>query len=240
MQKVNLLIIYREKILTGAELPKDVEASVERAPDEARELMARQISSYLGHVEGDAQVLRESSCDFLAVLFLVAWQGKTSTKEILAGHAPCLSGFQLGDAIMLAWRAARLLMHSELIASTARHISLDVDPTAIEIDFARITARHNITTNLYIGLYERLLERMEPAAARERLAKGFRQSIEILRDRSTESLFAAVEMVGLLNRDAVDFNKVKTRIWADAFPEDPPSEDQIAEKLSQWLDETEI
>jgi len=101
--------------------------------------------------------------------------------------------------IALGLRVSRLLIMHHFVELSAENIAEERDPSRLSKAFSEMTARHNVSVNLAVGLFEGIMESWrfaEPVDAAE-YVKAFRRDIEIMNARSADRLLTPVEEIGL-------------------------------------------
>jgi hypothetical protein len=233
-----------ERLLRGEGLPDVVESSVADEPPEASAVMARQMREHVAFASNNPEVIREASCDFLAVAGLLSWRTGVDVLEPKSADIGAVTPQEVGDIVMSGLRVSRLLVVNQFVEQTALHIARAADRSRLEPAFSQLTARQNVMTNLMLGLFDGILEKWqfrqsgESAASSDELSQHFRDGVEFLNRRSADLLFQAVETIGLFHQEPelveADFSKLRKRFFGDRAPpqlEIKRALDAVLEKL---------
>jgi len=228
---------YSGLIERGEPLPADAETSVQDRSPEARALMARQMRDHIGFVGENREVVREASCDFLATAGMLTWQSGIDVLEAETPRVDALTPRNVGDVIALGLRVSRLLMMHHFVGLSAENIAEERDPSRLSKAFSEMTARHNVSVNLAVGLFEGIMESWrfaEPVDAVEYM-KAFRRDIEIMNARSADRLLTPVEEIGLDHRESDRHEHDLKCLRAEFFKGEAPGPQELRETLDAHL-----
>jgi hypothetical protein len=115
-------------------------------------------------------------------------------------------------------------MIQHLLDLTVENIAQQRDPSRSTGAFSEMTARHNVSVNLALGLFESIMETWrfaEPAASVDDI-QAFRQGIEIPNARSADRLPNQVENIGSDCRDAERYGRDLAVLRARFFKGETP------------------
>lgn len=222
----------------------DLDISVAEGPAEDRAVMARQMADHVTHIQANDEVVRETSCDVLASLGLLAL---LVGYETLSGDHPTVHGVtqrQVGDCLLQGLNASRSLMAQAFLRQTVENIASQSDPSLLVPSFAQMTARHNIATNIILGLFDgianewRFEQRAESDEAEREIDPThlFAGGVQMLANRSVERLLKPIETIGLLHRDTEIIAAELTQRKNALFPHRNPSRLELAEVRDSLLD----
>jgi hypothetical protein len=222
----------------------DIDLSVAESPAEDRAVMARQMADHVRHIRSNDEVVRETSCDVLASLGLLALLVGYDT---LNGDRPVVHGVtprQVGDCLLQGLNASRALMAQAFLRQTVENIASKSDPSQLVPPFAQITARYNIATNIVLGLFNGIADewRFEQRAAPGESGQDieptelFARGVQVLAHRSIERLMKPIETIGLLHRDAEAMATELAHRKSALFQDRHPSRFELAAVRDRLLD----
>ena len=204
--------------------------------------MARQVLTYIGHIESDDQILREASCDLLALIGLAQYRlhGHITHAEKAICDLTCR---ELADTLLLGFTTGRLLMAGDFLRLTANNISHRQDPTRLHISFSHLTMRSNVITNLMINFYEGILENFvfanpshpdDPANSADPL-RSLLAGVRYLNNISADRILKPIEEIGLFHRNTELYKSKLTEIKHLLFGNKAAEEDEIVECTEQLV-----
>jgi len=219
--------------LKSGESLADLDTSLGLDPSAERDMMLGQILSYIGLIRDDAELIREASCDFVALVGLAELRVASSAVE---GQKKIsrLTYREFGDALFIALRATKLMVAQEMIRRMAGHVVAGSDPSELAKPFARLNARSNIITNLASEYFNDVVggfefdtpHRSDEPAKAEDPRSLFRGGVELVHSRSVERLFNPIDQLSRFFGDPVLYSRVASEFMVKQFGyEKPPLED---------------
>jgi len=139
--------------------------------------------------------------------------------------------------IALGLRVSRLLIMHHFVELSAENIAEERDPSRLSKAFSEMTARHNVSVNLAVGLFEGIMESWrfaEPVDAAE-YVKAFRRDIEIMNASSADRLLTPVEEIGLDHRESDRHRHDLKCLRAEFFKGEAPGLQEPRETLDARL-----
>lgn len=186
----------------------DLDVSFGSGSSPERDTMASQIKTYLDHVAGDEEVVREASCDFVALDGLMRLRledCRDQDGQMITG----LTYREFGDTLLIALRGCRLLMGQEFLRQTVTNIVRAEDPSLVQKSFSHQTMRFNIITNLAFEVFEATVQSIDfstpyragdPGQGKDPVSL-MKAGIRRLHALSAERVFNPIEQIGLYHRD---------------------------------------
>jgi hypothetical protein len=220
----------------------DFDTSIGPGPSPERDTMVAQILSYIDLIRDDEELVREASCDFVALTGLTKLRLANSVdvdRKTVSG----VSYREFGDALFIALRAIRLLVAQELIRRTAESVVAGTDPSALALEFARHTARFNIVTNLASEMFDSVVKgfhfdtphRPDDPGKKEDPVQLFRHGIRLVHERSVKRIFDPIEQLGQFFRDTESYTLVTNEFMLKQFGVVTPSLDQMEELADRLI-----
>lgn len=208
----------------------DLDTSFGRGPSPERDTVAVQTRTYLAQVGEDDQVVREASCDFVALDGLI----NLRLRGLRDGDGSTINGLtyrEFGDTLLVALRACRLLMGREFLLQTVGNIVREEDPTLLQKSFSHLTMRFNIITNLALEAFAAVVRSMDFTTPYQADDPGrdldpvdlMTAGVRMLHARSTERVFEPIEQIGLYHRDPGGFRRGARETSASQFGERVPT-----------------
>jgi hypothetical protein len=228
---------YADIIERGGALPPDVETSVQGQSAEARAVMARQMREHVGFVRNNREVLRETSCDYLATVAMLTWRSGIDALTAESPTGGTLTARNVGDVMALGLRVSRLLMLRHFIELTAENIARQEDPSRLSNPFSEITARHNVLVNLMLHLFEKIMATWTFAEPVDSVAyvKAFRRDVEITNARSADRLLKQVEEIGTDHREPDHHGSDLANLRAEFFQGAAPRDEELRATLDAHM-----
>jgi hypothetical protein len=232
LSNVNLANLLK----AGSQLPRNIETSVSQDPA-ARQIMLRQIAEYVSHVRGHPEIVREASCDYLAVAGLLSRYAGIDVLDGEAPHPVPIPPRRVCDILMIGLRASRPLVVNGFVGQVTSRIADAGDASILGEPYSLAVARQNVVTNLVMALFDSVLQLYEfapdPQIESEALVERFYSDVNWFNQRSADILFKAVETVGLFHRDkaavAVELDSARSEIYSSGG--DPLTEYDALEAL---------
>jgi hypothetical protein len=228
---------YAGMIERGEPLPPGVETSVAGQSSEERAVMVRQMREHVAFVRNNREVLRETSCDYLAAAAMLTWRSDIDVLTAGSPAAVALTANNVGDVMALGLRVSRLLMVHHIIDLTAENIAGAQDPSKLSKPSAEMTARHNALVNLILRLFEKIMASWtftEPADP-DAYVKAFRRDVEITNARSADRFLSQVENVGIDHREPDRHGRDLADLRAEFFGYEVPSEEELRATLDAYM-----
>jgi hypothetical protein len=194
--------------LEGGDALADLDVSFGPGSSPERETMTAQTKAYLHQIAGDEQVVREASCDFVALDGLARLRLKDcwdQDRQTIIG----LTYREFADTLLIALRACRLLMGQEFLLQTVGNIVRAEDPTLVQKSFSHQMMRFNIITNLALEVFDTAVGSIgfstpyragDPAKGKDPVPL-MKAGMRRLHDLSIERVFNPIEQIGLYHRD---------------------------------------
>ena len=220
--------------LESGESLAELDASLGPDPSPERDMMLGQILSYIGLIRDDPELIREASCDFVALVGLAELRVASGAVE---GQKKVsrLNYREFGDALFIALRATRLMVAQEMIRRMAEHVVAGSDPSELAKPFARLTARSKIVTNLASEYFNDVVggfdldmpHRSDDPGKPEDPRSHFRDGVDLFQSRSVERLFDPVEQLNRFFGDPVLYSRVASEFMVKQFGSGKPPLEEL-------------
>lgn len=117
-----------------------------------QERMKRQLDSYAATIRGNEELEEELTCDLIAALAFVNFEGGINCFEEITPSSLKLSKRQLGDIFYLALKTSRYLQILSGIAQFGSNVTAGVDD--LHRGLIEMTARTNALTHLLLNVFQ--------------------------------------------------------------------------------------